>query len=384
MTVRATVRTFLLLNALALAAVAAVAPLALGLPLAARRTLGPAALGAIAAAVALLVLVVGVALLFRGVARPLDRLLAAAARLGAAERTSRGELPIMAAPGEPGGFALTRAAVAFERLALAFEEERAELGEKVRELTGANRALAEARESLLRSEKLATVGRLAAGLAHEVGNPLGAVAGYVELARARLPADPHPDLVDALARISTAAERIDRTVRDLLDFARPSAPALAPIDLTAALDASLRLARVQARFKHVEVELDLPERLPRVEADEHHVAQVLLNLFLNAGDAMGGVGRVRVSAHAEEGARVILAVEDGGPGIAAGDLPHVFDPFFTTKDAGEGTGLGLAISHRIMEGFGGEIAARNGERGGAVFELRFHALPEPSCDEEIP
>jgi signal transduction histidine kinase len=364
--VRASVRAYLLLCALALAAVAAAALLALGLPLAARHALGPAALGATAAVVALLVFTLAVALLFRGVARPLDRLLLAAVRLRPGRGASGGELPFM---GEPGGLALSRAAVAFERLATAFDEERGHLASKVRELTDANRALAEARETLLRAEKLATVGRLAAGLAHEVGNPLGAIDGYVELARTRLPPDPHPDLVDALARISTAAQRIDVIVRDLLDFARPGAPLLAPVDLMSAVDASIRLARVQARFKHVEVELDVREGLPRVMADEHLLSQVLLNLLLNAGDAMGGAGQVRLVARAAQDGRVVLAVEDSGPGIAAADLPRIFDPFFTTKDPGEGTGLGLAISHRIMESFGGEIAARNGE--GAVFELTF-------------
>jgi signal transduction histidine kinase len=366
--VRSSVRAFLFLNALALAAAAGVTVLALCLPLSARRALEPAALGAIAIVVALVVLTLALTLFFRGVARPIERLLAAAAGLGSGAAARRLELPIL---GEPGGLALSRAAVAFERLAFAFEEERGRLADNVRELTATNRALAEARESLLRTEKLATVGRLAAGLAHEVGNPLGAIAGYVELARSRLPPEPHLDLVDALARIDAAAQRIDRTVRDLLDFARPSVPLLAPIDLAAAIDASLRLARVQARFKHVEVELDVREDLPRVMADEHHLSQVLLNLLLNAGDAMGGAGQVRLAARPAQDGRVVLAVEDSGPGILAADLPRVFDPFFTTKDPGEGTGLGLAISHRIMESFGGEIAAQNGERGGAVFELSF-------------
>ncbi len=375
MIVRASVRTFLLLNALALAAVAAVPLLALGLPLSTRGALGPAALAAIAACVALLVLGVAVALLFRGVARPLDRLLAAAARLGPREGASQ-ELPIL---GEPGGLALSRAAVAFERLAVAFDEERGRLAAKVRELTDANRAVADARESLLRSEKLATVGRLAAGLAHEVGNPLGAVEGYVELARARLPPAPHPDLVDALSRISTAAQRIDRTVRDLLDFARPATPALAHLDLGAVVDGSLRLASVQPRFRQVEVDVALAAGLPRVVAEEHQLSQVLLNLLLNAADAMKSGGHVRVEARREADGSVVLAVGDSGPGIAPADLPRVFDPFFTTKEPGEGTGLGLAISHRIMESFGGEIAARNGVRGGAVFELRFRSAdPDPA------
>jgi two-component system NtrC family sensor kinase len=162
-------------------------------------------------------------------------------------------------------------------------------------------------------------------------------------------------------------------VRDLLDFARPALPALVPIDLAAAVDASLRLARVQSRFRAVEVRQDFAPGLPRVVADEHHVAQVLLNILLNAGDAMNGAGEVRIAARVAPDApeRVTLSIEDSGPGIAAPDLPRIFDPFFTTKDPGQGSGLGLAISHRIMEELGGDIAARNGERGGAVFELGF-------------
>ncbi len=377
---RASVRTFLALTALALAAVAAAMVLALGLPLAARHALGAGAVGALAAAVAALVFALAVALLFRGVGRPLDRLLAAATRLGSADVAAGGDLPIL---GEPGGFALSQAAVAFERLALAFEEERSRLAAKVHELTETNRALAEARESLLRSEKLATVGRLAAGLAHEVGNPLGAIAGYVELARARLPPQPPPDLTDALTRIAAAAQRIDRTVRDLLDFARPATPSLAPIDLGTAIDASVRLASMQSRFKGVEVATELAPALPRIQADEHHLAQVLLNLLLNAGDAMGGAGRVRLVARREgAGARVLLEVEDTGPGVAPADLSRLFDPFFTTKEPGQGTGLGLAISHRIMESFGGDIAVRNGAAGGAVFTLRFRASEAPLCIDQ--
>lgn len=365
---RGRLRTFLALHAAALAAVAGVGVLALALPASAHRSLGPARLVAVAVALAALVFAAGLALLSRGVGRALDRILGAAAQLRP-PAGGRGDLPLL---GEPGPFDPTRAAVAFERLAEAVAEERDRLAAKVEELTRSNAALAEARESLLRSEKLATVGRLAAGLAHEVGNPLGAVTGYVELARARLPAQPHPDLVDALGRIDAAARRIDRTVRDLLDFARPAAPVLAPLDLAAAVDASVRLARVQARFKHVAVELDLPAGLPRVVADEHHLAQVLLNLLLNAGDAVRGEGQVRVAARAA-GGEVVLTVEDDGPGIAPEDLPRVFDPFFTTKEPGEGTGLGLAICHRLMESFGGAIAARNGARGGAVLELRLRA-----------
>jgi signal transduction histidine kinase len=360
-------RPLLLLVAAALAAASSALLLALGLPLLARRALDAERFGLLVALSALAVAGLGALLLFRLVARPLDRLLAAASRLGAGDP---GGLP----PLGEGGLALSRGAVAFERVAGALEEERGRLAAKVEELTAANRALAEARESLLRSEKLATVGRLASGLAHEVGNPLGAVAGYAELARARLPRDADPELRDAVERIAAAAARIDRTVRDLLDFARPAPPALVPLDLSAAVEAALRLARVQARFRGVEVALALPPGLPRVVADEHQLSQVFLNLLLNAGDAMGGSGRVEVRARAERG-RVAVEVEDSGPGIPPSDLTRIFDPFFTTKDPGRGTGLGLAICHRILEGAGGDIQAGNGTGGGACFVLRLRAQP---------
>jgi signal transduction histidine kinase len=357
------VRLVLLLHAAAMAAAASALLLAAGLPLAARGALSPRAFVLAVAVAAVASFLLGAALLFRTVARPVDRLLAAAERLA-----GPGGLPLL---GEPGGAALSRASLAFERLAGELAEERFRLAAKVEELTRANRALAEARESLLRSEKLATMGRLAAGVAHEVGNPLGAIAGYVELARARVRDGKAGDPEDYLGRIAAEVQRIDRTVRELLDFARPGGPILAAIDLAAAVDASLRLARVQGRFRDVEVELDLPAGLPRVMADEHGLAQVLLNLLLNAGDAMGGRGSLRLRARAAGGDRVLLHVADGGPGIAPEDLPRIFDPFFTTKEPGKGTGLGLAICHRIMESFGGEIAAANAPGAGAVFTLAF-------------
>jgi len=359
-------RLVLLLDAAAIAAAVAVGVLALGLPLLADRQLGPGLLGAVVVAAAVVATAVGGWLLSRTVAGPVDRLLDAAARLSGGDG-----LPVL---GEGPGLALSRAAVAFERVAEALEEERRRLAAKVEELSRAGRALDDAHASLVRSERLATVGRLAAGLAHEIGNPLGAISGYVEIARVRLPAGADPDLVAAVGRIAEAAARIDRTLRDLLDFARPAAPRLSAVALQAALDGAVRLARVQACFRQVEVVTRLPPGLPAVLADEHQLSQVLLNLLLNAGDAMRGEGRVTLTAEAVAGgAEVELAVADGGPGIAPADLPRLFEPFFTTKEPGEGTGLGLAISHRIVESLGGALSAANGPAGGAVFRLRLPA-----------
>jgi signal transduction histidine kinase len=118
------------------------------------------------------------------------------------------------------------------------------------------------------------------------------------------------------------------------------------------------------------VELALPGDLPLVIGDEQHLAQVFLNLLLNAGDAMRGTGRVRVAAGVAPEGDVVVEVADTGTGIAPDDLARIFDPFFTTKDPGAGTGLGLAICHRIAESFGGSIEAENAPGGGAVFRLR--------------
>ena len=378
-------RLLLVLDAAAAGVAGAALVLGLGLPLAAGGALGPAAVVVLAAAVAAGVAAVGAALLLRQVGRPVDRVLAAAGALGAAG----GDLPLLGAPEDASGRGLSGAAVAFERLAGALAAERARLAEKVGELERANAALVSARESLVRAERLATAGRLASGVAHEVGNPLGAITGYVELARDRLAAlgrepdeasrtpsaeraSPRREVDDFLARIGAEAQRIDRLVRDLLDLARPAEPLLAPVDLAAPVDAALRLARVQGRFRGVEVEVSLPPSLPAVSADARRLAQVFLNLLLNAGDAMGGAGRVSVAARAEGGA-VAVEVRDSGPGIPAADLPRVFEPFFTTKAAGQGTGLGLAISQGIVESFGGALEAANAPGGGAVFTVRLRA-----------
>jgi len=358
-------RLLLVLTVASAVALGAALHLATFLVLAESGRPSPAALAAVVGTVSLVVIFAAAAMLGRLVARPVERILEAASLLSSPRP---GELPLL---GE-GGLGLDRAAVAFERLAAALVEERGRLAGKVDELTAANRALEDVRESLLRSEKLATVGRLAAGLAHEVGNPLGAIAGYAEVARSRLPPGADPELGVSVERIAQAAARIDRTVRDLLDFARPVPLTLRPVSLAAALEAALRLARVQARFRKVDLVLDLPEDLPPVLADEHHLAQLFLNLLLNAGDAMQGSGRVRVSGRPAAGG-VEVEVADTGPGIAPEDLPRVFDPFFTTKDPGEGTGLGLAICHRIAETFGGSIEAENGPEGGAVLRLRLVA-----------
>jgi C4-dicarboxylate-specific signal transduction histidine kinase len=362
-------RLLLLLDVLAVGAAGAALLLAVGLPLAARGRLRASDVALLAAGVAAAGSGLGAILLWRWVGRPVSRILDAAEALGGG--ATAGELPLLAPPGEAGGHGLTRAAVAFERAGAALVAERGRLADKIAELERANEELVRARESLLRADRLATLGRLSSGIAHEVGNPLGAITGYVALARGRLRGAPHPEVDDFLARIGAEASRIDAIVRDLLDFARPAPPALGPVDLAVAVDAAVRLARVQARFRDVEVAVDLGAALPPVIADERRLAQVFLNLLLNAADAMGGRGRVSVTAAADpEAGRVTVRVADTGPGIPADDLGRVFEPFFTTKEPGQGTGLGLAVCHGILASFGGAISAGNGAGGGAELALQ--------------
>jgi signal transduction histidine kinase len=367
------VRLVLLLDLLAATAVGVAVLLAMGAPLAARGALRPGVLAAIAVLSGSALVGLGAILLERSVARPVERLLAAADRLAGGDVA----LPVLEPPGEPSSGSLSRAALAFERVATALTEERARLASKVEELELTNQALAAARESWLRSERLATVGRLASGVAHEVGNPLGAISGYTELARERLAVGATAEAGVLVARIGVEAQRIDRIVRDMLDFARPTRLVLAPVTVHGALDAALRLARMQTRFRAVEVATELSPDLPLVLADEGRLAQVFLNVLLNAGDAMAGEGRIDIRARAE-GRSVAIELADRGPGVDPADLPRIFDPFFTTKAPGAGTGLGLAICYRIVESFGGEILARNAPEGGAVFSLRLKAasLPE--------
>jgi C4-dicarboxylate-specific signal transduction histidine kinase len=362
--VRTRLRLVLLLQAAAIAAGVGGLLAVAGVPLAARGALGVRHFLALVALVSLLTLAVTAALLLRWVGPPVERLLSAAARV----RAGSGELPPLGPAGEEGGPGLARAAIAFERTAGALAEERGRLQEKIAELTRTNGELAAAREELLRSERLAAVGRLAAGIAHEVGNPLGAITGYAELARAKVAEAAPAELADYLSRISDESRRIDLIVRELLDFARPAQLELGPVPVAQALEAALRLARVQPRFRNVTAVIALPAELPPARAEARRLAQVFLNLLLNAADAMGGEGELRITG-CLRGDALEVAVADEGPGIASEALPRLFEPFYTTKAPGEGSGLGLAVCHGILESFGGTIRAENAARG-AVFTLR--------------
>lgn len=295
-----------------------------------------------------LLVAVAVWLLERGVVRRLSEIDLALGLVG--EQGGPQLLP-------EGGDAVGRVGAAVNRLTQRLQEERARTRAQIEELRAA-------REEVLRASSLASVGRLAAGVAHEVGNPVSALIGYSALMRERLAQG--KDVAEYAARVEREAARIDRIVRDLLDLARPPAELL-PIDLRRAVEAARE--SVEPQHPGVKFEVEVPADLPRVAGEEHYVAQVFVNLLTNA--ARAGATRVRIAGAVEDGSARVL-VEDDGRGIPAEAMARLFEPFFTLAAPGQGTGLGLALCHATMERIGGAISACNREGSpGAIFELRF-------------
>ncbi len=245
---------------------------------------------------------------------------------------------------------------------------------KIDEATRYAKELEQAQARLVRSERLASVGRLAAGLAHEIGNPIAAILGFQDLLLAGGLDD--ADQKDFLGRMKRETERIHRILRDLLDFARPAAAVQqdcveeTPGSVQQAIDTARDLLGPQKAMRDVEICFDVEASLPAVTLSEEHLVQVLLNLLLNAADAVpASGGRIDVRAtRTTSGVRV--EVEDNGPGVAVEIRELLFEPFTTTKEVGKGTGLGLAVCRGLLEGAGGTIASEEGCAGARfVFTL---------------
>ncbi|MGB9626599.1 MAG: sensor histidine kinase, partial [Phycisphaerae bacterium] len=255
---------------------------------------------------------------------------------------------------------------------------------------------ARVREQLHQAHKMDMIGRLAAGLSHDFGNVLATVAGYTALARRHLPED-HP-AHRSLDAIDEAAQQARGMTHALLSFGGRVRVAKRPLNLRAAVEASVRLLR-HALPASVELSVSLPEPPLWIEADPVQVQQVLLNLALNARDAMPGGGRLEISlgpaseAQAREvksrpgvsPAAACLAVRDTGEGMSAEILPHVFEPFFTTKKRDRGTGLGLSIVHGIVTDLGGRIRVASAPGEGTTFTLVLPCVaPSPATGADEP
>ena len=339
----------------------------------------------------LILLLVGAYLLDRWMVRPVRRLTEATERVATGELTAYVDVQ--------GEDALARLSKAFNRMVDRLASTRSEVDRRIVELEGVNIELQVARDSIVRAEKLASVGTLAAGVAHEVGNPLAAILGYVEMLESTSMDEGDKDI---LARIHKEVLRINEIIRELLAYSRPS-PEEAYGSTAVAIEAAVSLVGPQPRMRGVEIEADVAPGLPPVALSEAKLQQVLLNLCLNAADAMPEGGLLRVGARlvsppavaggksrrgsrAAAGAdRIEVTVADEGHGIAPEALARVFDPFFTTKEPGSGTGLGLSIVDRIVQDNGGEIRVESTEGEGTTFvlDLPVHGTP-PRPSLKIP
>jgi signal transduction histidine kinase len=215
------------------------------------------------------------------------------------------------------------------------------------------------REQLIRTEKLASVGQLAAGVAHEIGNPLAAVLGYADILRADVTAE-RPLMTaderrDALDRVKAETQRIHRIIQDLLEYSRPTREEALATEPLGILRSAEALLRPQGRFRSITVAAEPePGPWPAVLVSAGRLRQVFVNLLMNAADAMEGKGTITVSAAQLDG-QVRLQFRDQGPGISHELERKIFDPFFTTKSPGQGTGLGLSISRSIIESYHGTL-----------------------------
>lgn len=269
-----------------------------------------------------------------------------------------------------GGGLLTRLDRSLRRLASALRDERAQNQAQLDSLKASNEQLLRLQAELVAADRLATVGKLASGVAHEVGNPLAGILGYLSVIRMR--AKGNAELGEVVDRIEHEVQRIDQIVRALLELGRPSRGRAQPVDVRPVVDSCVQLLSAGREFREVTVRVEVPESL-WLRAEVGPLSQVLVNLLINAAQAMGGKGQVTVRA-GEDGAVGQIVVEDEGPGLPADLLPRLFEPFFTTKPAGKGTGLGLAVSRHLLAQFEGTLEAGNRPTGGAVFTI---TLPKP-------
>lgn len=246
------------------------------------------------------------------------------------------------------------------------------------------RRIAEVREELkaaqgqlVRSETLSAVGTLAAGVAHEISNPVHVIQGICSLALSDL--DKDSDLAGDLSLIEGEAARCQKIVESLLDFARPGDSEKSLVSINRIVEESLDLMSHQRGAKSLTIETELDRELPMTLLDPGQIKQVVVNILFNAGQAMPEGGDLRVETHSiENQARdfIVLNIRDSGPGIPEELQKKIFDPFFTTKKGTDGTGLGLSISHRIVEEHGGSITVTSEVGKGSTFTIKLPIIEE--------
>ncbi len=242
-----------------------------------------------------------------------------------------------------------------------------------------------AHEQLINAEKLASLGRMAAGVAHELNSPLTGIVTFAHLMLKRLPPENKQDRED-LEIIIEQANRCSKIIKGLLGFSRKATAEKVEININTLLDSTIAMVRNQAKFHNIKFVLNFDESLPMIHVDPNQMQQVFLNLLINAADAMNERGQITIATrtvgeseetpwfkmgHPQEGKKYIeIEFTDTGPGIPEEYMGKIFEPFFTTKPVGKGTGLGLAVSYGIIKRHGGNITVRSEPGKGASFFIR--------------
>jgi signal transduction histidine kinase len=294
-----------------------------------------------------------VALIVRTISRPVRRLTEAAVRV---------------AGGDYGAQVNLKSNDEVGLLARSFDSMSSKMRDDIEHLRQLN-------EHLVRTEKLAAAGTLAAGVAHEVNNPLASISSLIQILQARESLD--AETREMLGLAQSQVTRITHVLRDMMDFARARPAHRQSVDLAAVVAASLRLATFDAEFKRLKVTTEFEESVPQVFGDADQLQQVVLNILLNARDAIDGDGRIHIRTRYDATQQELtLAIEDDGSGIAPEYLAQVFDPFFTTKPAGRGTGLGLAVCYGIISAHNGRIEITSAPTRGTIVRI---SLPTQSA-----
>lgn len=273
---------------------------------------------------------------------------------------------------------LQRLSSALNRMLNRISHDKKKLRDTVMSLERANAELQNAQKEILKAEKMASVGRLAAGIAHEIGNPLGIVLGYLEMLKQN-DIDEN-DKVDFLERTEDEIQRINTIIRQLLDLARPKTSEVQSLSVHFIIQEVIDIMRMQPIMKDIHIDLALRAGDDCIWGNEDQLRQVFLNLLLNAADAIHSVkdgkdGRIMVSTEiaslSVDGRKKCLRTvfRDNGAGIDSQQLQNIFDPFYTTKEPGKGTGLGLSVSYMIIEMLGGTITATSETGEGAAFTI---------------
>jgi two-component system NtrC family sensor kinase len=287
-------------------------------------------------------------LLSDSIMRPVNKLIAATQRIAA--DPSPQKIRLDGAPPE-----IEALGSAFNEMALAIHER----DERLRRQT---------HEKLMRSDRLAMVGQLAAGVAHEINNPLGSILLFSRLTIQQIPATGRAR--ENLERIEKETKRCHAIVKNLLDFARERKPLVESVDVNRLLDETLKLFEGQFLFQNIQVVRDYDAKLAAIPGDQSQLQQVFMNIVLNAVDAMKGRGTLGIATRTNAADGVIeIAISDSGCGISPENLDRIFDPFFTTKGVGHGTGLGLSVSYGIVQSHNGDIAVASPPGGGATFTI---------------